>query len=51
MVWHLVAWAGTVLAAGAVAGLVVAALGMVAAWLAYRRARRWVAAFAGTAAG
>jgi hypothetical protein len=51
MVWHLAEWAGTVLAAGVVAGLVVAALGVVAAWLAYRRARRLVAAFTGTAAG
>lgn len=51
MLWHLVGWAGMVLAAGVVAGLVVTALGVVAAWLVYRRARSWVAALTGTAAG
>ena len=50
MLWHLAEWAGTVLAAGVVAGLVVAAAGAVAAWLVYRWARRRVEAFTGTAA-
>jgi hypothetical protein len=50
MLWHLAEWAGTVLAAGAVAGLMVAALGVVAAGLAYRRARRRVGALTGAAA-
>ena len=50
MLWHIVEWAGTVLAAGTVAGLVVAALGVVAGWLVYRRARRGVEALASTAA-
>lgn len=50
MVWHFAAWAGMVLAAGVVAGLVVAALGVVAAWLVYRRARRWAEVLTGTAA-
>ena len=50
MFWHLVEWAGTVLAAGAVAGLVVTAAGAMGAWLVYRRARRRVQAVTGTAA-
>jgi hypothetical protein len=50
MLWHLAELAGTVLAAGVVAGLVAGALGVVAAWLAYRRARRRVEAFTGAAA-
>ena len=50
MFWHLAEWAGTVLAAGMVAGLVVAAAGAVGAWLVYRRARRRVEALTGAAA-
>ena len=50
MLWHLAEWAGTVLAAGVVAGLVVAAAVAVGAWLVYRWARRRVAAFTSTAA-
>jgi membrane protease YdiL (CAAX protease family) len=50
MLWHIGEWAGTVLAAGVVAGLVVAALGAVAAWLVYRWARRRVGALISTAA-
>ncbi len=40
MVWHVAEWAGTVLAAGVAAGVVLAAAGAVAVWLMYRRARR-----------
>jgi hypothetical protein len=50
MLWHIAEWAGTVLAAGMVAGLLVAALGAVAAWLVYRRVRHRVEAVTGTAA-
>jgi hypothetical protein len=50
MLWHIGEWAGTVLAAGVVAGLVVGTLGVVAGWLAYRRARRRVEALTSTAA-
>jgi hypothetical protein len=50
MVWHLAEWAGTVLAAGVAAGIVVAAAAGVAAWLVYRRARRRVQALTGIAA-
>ena len=50
MLWHIAQWAGTVLAAGVVAGLVVAAAGAVAAWLVYRRARRRMEALTGAAA-
>ncbi len=50
MVWHIAEWAGTVLAAGVVAGLVVAAVGAGAMWLLYRRARRRMEALTGTAA-
>jgi hypothetical protein len=49
MLWHLAEWSGTVLAAGAVAGLVVAAAVAVGAWLVYRWARRRVEAFTSTA--
>jgi len=48
--WHIGEWAGTVLAAGVVAGLVVVTLGVVAGWLVYRRARRRVGALTSTAA-
>jgi hypothetical protein len=50
MFWHFADWAGAVLAAGMVAGLVVAAAGAVGAWLVYRRVRRRVEALTGTAA-
>ena len=50
MLWHVGEWAGTVLAAGVVAGLVASALGVVAAWLVYRRARRRVESLTGAAA-
>jgi hypothetical protein len=50
MLWHIGEWAGTVLAAGVVAGLVVVTLGVVAGWLVYRRARRHVEALTSTAA-
>jgi len=50
MLWHIGEWAGTVLAAGVVAGLVVVTLGVVAGWLVYRRARRRVGALTSTAA-
>jgi hypothetical protein len=50
MVWHIAEWAGTVLAAWLITGLVVAAVGAAALWLAYRRARRRVEAFTSTVA-
>ena len=50
MLWHIGEWAGAVLAAGVVAGLVVVTLGVVAGWLVYRRARRRVEALTSTAA-
>ena len=50
MLWHLAGWAGTVLAAGVIAGLVVAAAGAAAMWLLYRRARRRLEALTRTAA-
>ena len=50
MLWHLAEWAGTVLAAGVVAGLVVTAAVAVGAWLVYRWARRRVEAITSTAA-
>jgi hypothetical protein len=40
MVWHVAEWAGTVLAAGVAAGLVVAAAGAVAMWVVWRELRR-----------
>jgi membrane protein implicated in regulation of membrane protease activity len=42
MVWHVAEWAGTVLAAGLVAGVVLAAAAAVGAWLLYRGLRRRV---------
>jgi len=51
MLWHLTEWAGTVLAAGVVAGLVVTAAMAAGAWLVYRWARRRVEALTSTAAG
>jgi len=51
MLSHIAEWAGAVLAAGVVAGLVVLAAGSVGVWWLYRRLRRRVEAFAGTAAG
>ena len=50
MLWHIGEWAGAVLAAGMVAGLVVVTLGVVAGWLVYRRARRRVEALTNTTA-
>jgi len=50
MLWHLAEWAGTVLAAGVVAGLVVTAAMAAGAWLVYRWARRRVEALTSTAA-
>ena len=51
MVSSVVEWAAAVLAAGVVAGLVVLAAGSVGVWWLYRRVRRRVRAFTGTAAG
>ena len=51
MVSSAVEWAAAVLGAGVVAGLVVVAAGSVGVWWLYRRLRRRVEAFAGTAAG
>jgi hypothetical protein len=51
MVWHVAEWAGTVLAAGVIAGAVLAAAGAVAAWLVYRRFRRRVEPLTRTVAG
>jgi hypothetical protein len=42
MVWHVAEWAGTVLAAGVVAGVVLAAAAAAGAWLLYRSLRRRV---------
>jgi hypothetical protein len=50
MLWHVAEWAGAVVAAGVVAGLVVVAAGSVGVWLLYRRLRRRVEALTGTAA-
>ena len=50
MLWHIGEWAGTVLAVGVVAGMVVVALAVVAGWLVYRQARRRVEALTSTAA-
>ncbi len=49
MVWHIAQWAGTVLAAGLIAGLVVAAAGAVGAWWLYRRLRQRLGSFTSTA--
>ena len=43
MLWHVAEWAGAVLAAGVVAGLVVLAAGAAGAWWLYRRFRRRLA--------
>ena len=51
MVSSAVEWAAAVLAAGLVAAMVVLAAGPVWVWWLYRRLRRRVEAFAGTAAG
>ena len=51
MLSHIAEWAGMVLAVGVVAGLVVLAAGSVGVWWLYRRVRRRVRAFTGTAAG
>ena len=51
MLSSAVEWAAAVLAAGLVAGMVVLAAGSVGLWWLYRRLRRRVEAFAGTAAG
>jgi hypothetical protein len=50
MLWHIAEWAGSVLAAGVVAGLVVLAAGAAGAWWLYRGLRRRVEAFTSTAA-
>ena len=50
MLWHIAEWAGSVLAAGVVAGLVVLAAGAVGAWWLYRGLRRRLEAFTSTAA-
>jgi hypothetical protein len=50
MLWHIAEWAGSVLAAGVVAGLVVLAAGAAGVWWLYRGLRRRVEAFASTAA-
>jgi hypothetical protein len=50
MLWHIAEWAGTVLAAGVVAGLVVVAAVSAGVWMLYRRLRRHVEAFASMAA-
>jgi hypothetical protein len=51
MLWHIAEWAGAVLAAGVVAGLVVLAAGSAGVWWLYRKLRRRVEALTGTAAG
>ena len=51
MLSSVVEWAAAVLAAGVVAGMVVLAAGSVGVWWLYRRLRRRVETFAGTAAG
>jgi|GraSoiStandDraft_44_1057316.scaffolds.fasta_scaffold1832258_1 hypothetical protein len=51
MVSSAVEWAAAVLGVGVVAGLVVLAAGSVGVWWLYRRVRRRVEAFTGTAAG
>jgi len=50
MLTQIAEWAGAVLAAGMVAGLVVVAAASAAVWLLYRRLRRHVEAFASLAA-
>ena len=51
MLTQIAEWAGAVLAAGLVAGLVVVAAVSAGVWLLYRRLRRRVAAVTGSAAG
>jgi hypothetical protein len=50
MLVHIVEWAGSVLAAGVVAGLLVLAAATAGVWWLYRRLRRRVEAFTSTAA-
>ena len=50
MLWQIAEWAGPVLAAGMVAGLVVLAAGAAGVWWLYRRLRRRVEAFTTAAA-
>ena len=50
MLTQITEWAGAVLAAGVVAGLVVVAAVSAGLWLLYRRLRRHVAAFTSMAA-
>jgi hypothetical protein len=50
MLWHIAEWAGAVLAAGVVAGLVVLAAGAAGVWWLCRRLRWRVEAFTSTAA-
>jgi hypothetical protein len=50
MLWQIAEWAGAVLAAGVVAGLVVLAAGAAGMWWLYRRLRRRVEALTSTAA-
>ena len=45
MLWHIAEWAGVVLAAGVVAGLVVLAAGAAGVWWLYRGLRWRVEAF------
>ena len=49
MLWHIAEWAGAVLAAGVVAGVVVLAVGAAGAWWLYRRLRQRIVAFTSTA--
>lgn len=50
MLAHIAEWAGAAVAAGVIAGLVLLAAGAAAAWWLYRRLRRRVQTFTGTAA-
>jgi hypothetical protein len=50
MLWHIAEWAGAVLAAGVVAGLVVLAAGAAGVWWLCRRLRWRVEAFTTAAA-
>jgi hypothetical protein len=49
MLVHIAEWAGAVLAAGVVAGLVVLAAGAAGVWWLYRRLRRSLETLTGTA--
>ena len=51
MLSSVVEWAAAVLAVGVVAGMMLLAAGAAALWWLYRRVRRRVEAFTGTAAG